>query len=1019
MPTHKQQTVLTGASPTDIPTQRPTIAPSYFPTFDPSDQPIATVKPSTGPTVSPTKIPTVTPTRLPTEFPTIRPIPTPTISPTMTPTDTSYFPPTHKPTFTPSVLSSASPSHPPTVSPSLEPNKTHSPSFRLPTVTPTVSPTKTFSIISRESGSQYFRGSLFLLGRSFSSQSVITSLSRDVHLDENDLPNHRNLIIFGRRANENYNDIVIGSREGQGLYSEVNEEQSSLFLDSESRSSTIIGDINSDGLDDLLIGLPQQSKCFVYLANSKERYTNLGVYFAIYGTTPGDDFGWAAAGLGDYNQDGNDDFIVSAKGTGIVYLFFGKKPFDRNDLSIEKMTKSDGFKIIGQENTFNTGLAVSNGGDFNQDGFTDILISALSFEGEGIIYLLFGNPHSSDDIDLNRFNSSMGFIFKAPSHSFTGLSLTGLGDFNQDGFDDIAIGSLPYQGGYSVQVTYVIFGRNHSFLTSNNGHTLFLSEMNEREKTGFKITGGGFLVSGVNDVNNDNIPDLMITNYPHWHTQQGNAYLIVYPGRNSVSTPPSYFPSSLPSTLPSQRPTARPSVPVISPTNLPSIDFFDDAGASSGSNKPTITVNNTNHNNSDINNTANIPTFPPTPRKTFRPSLQKTSLPSTLRPSKTPSRSPTHSFSFPTTTAVPTFRMRTFVPTIKTTSSSFRPTRFTRSIPFSPSSQPFSRNSSIPRDIEDDDFISIHIQQEGHYNNATSIKNILFLIETSGNVLITGPTEGKTIYKFLPSLQKTEIRITNFKSAVDQLDFLAFPQFLSVNDLPFTTNPLSIYPANNYQIIFDSLNALPPTSETNFLFTDPDSEQSSSAYDFSKYTTPIELITVLIPVIVVFLCVVCVWGGVLDNEKKGDKLSDEQFQSTNNDEDIDSDKEEESANFPLDVVDMPVDKDNVDESASFESLSASHSSAASASLLFSLSSGASTLGSQWLSSNDDYQEFVPKIRKVALQVRPDLELGLGLSSPVLHDDLDDDDHEDHLSSGKYQNFLEGLSDEEDSNQIIA
>jgi hypothetical protein len=1040
VPTHKQP-VLWTTSPTDIPTERPssdvvsnnppTVLPSYFPTFDPSNQLISTIKPtivpSTGPTVSPTKIPTVIPSRFPTELPTTRPNPKPTLSPTMTPTVIPSFPPTCppsvKPTRIPSLLSSASPTHQPTVSPSLEPNKTYSPSLRLPTVTPTVSPTKTFSVFSRKSDSQNFRGSLFLLGRSFPSQSVTTSM-RDIHLDGNDLPNHHNLIIFGRGENDNYNDIVIGSRESHGLYSEVNEQQqNSLFLDSESRSSTIIGDINSDGFDDLLIGYPQQSKCFIYLGTSKESITNLGVSFAIYGATPGDDFGWAAAGLGDYNQDGNDDFIVSAKGGGLVYVFFGKKPFYENDLSIEKMTRTDGFKIIGHQNTFNTGLAVSNAGDFNQDGFTDILISALSFDGEGILYLLFGNPHSSDDIDLNGFSTSMGFIFKEPPHSFSGLSMTGLGDFNHDGFDDIAIGSLPYQGGYSSQVTYVVFGRNHSFITSNNGYTLSLSEMNPRDKEGFKITGGGFLVSGVDDVNDDNIPDLMITNYPHWHTQQGNAYLIVYPGKNSVSSPPSYVPSSLPSSLPSQPPTARPSIPVISPTNLPSIDFFYD----NNSNEPTITINDTNHNNSDNNNnTTNFPTFPPTSRKTFRPSLQKTSLPSTLKPSKTPSRSPTRittSSSYPTT-AVPSFRTRTLVPTIKSTSSFFRlPTQLTRSISsLSPSSQPFSRNSSTPTtDIEDKEFISIHIQQEGHYNNATSNKNILFLIETSGNVVITGSNEGKNIYKFLPSLQKTEIRITNFKSTTDQLDFLAFPQFLSVNDLPFTTNPLAIYPANNYQIIFDSLKTLPPTSGTNFLFTDPESEQSSSGYDFSDYTTSIELITVLIPVIVVFLCVVYVWGGVLDNEKKEDKLSEEHFQSNNDDDE--SDEEEQSENSPLAVIDIPLDKDNADKSASFESLSASHSSSASASLLFSLSSGASTLGSQWLSSNDDYQEFVPKIRKLALQDRPDLELGLGISSPVPLEDRspnrNDDDHEDHLSSGNFQNFLDGLSDDEDSNQLIA
>jgi hypothetical protein len=404
--------------------------------------------------------------------------------------------PSQPPTRTPSVSSASKPTVLPSLVPSKPPAPTPLPSFHpslrvgdsfcpsvIPTVVPTVAPTSYFSVLtSSTTKQQIFRGSLFLLGRSYPASSTTTT-TKDIHL-ENGLANQQSFILFGGKSLAN--DVIIGSRESRSFYSEVS--QPSLFLDSDSRSSTILRDIKSDGFDDLLLGFPEQSKCLIYLGSStRKEFTHLPVSFAIYGAAAGDDaFGWASAGVGDYDQDGMNDFLVSAKNVGIVYLIYGKES-RASDLYVEEMTDSEGFGIIGQESTFNAGLAVSSAGDFNQDRANDILISAFSFTGEGIVYLLFGNPHSSEDIDLNLFSATMGFIFKTPVSSFSGLSLAGLGDFNQDGFDDIAIGSLPYQGGYSTQATYVVFGRNRSFSEINNIH-LSLTELKTGEE-GFKITG--------------------------------------------------------------------------------------------------------------------------------------------------------------------------------------------------------------------------------------------------------------------------------------------------------------------------------------------------------------------------------------------------------------------------------------------------------------------------------------------------------------------------------------------------
>jgi hypothetical protein len=1062
-------------SPTGQPTAIPSRVPSLVPTGIPSVHPSDPISSSSLPTVFPSVqhilpsfptsrpsiksiIPTVTTTAIPSLFPSFTSSlsPNSTERPSFSPSSftpnvvpSSMTPTSRSPSIVPSVVSSiVSTSRSPTISPSfspsftpssLPPDRSFSPSSEISSPVPTASPTKSFSVIP--SGIRYFRGSLFLLGRSFQTKNIHNNIE-----PQSALPNHQNIIIFGRKG-VTFKDMTIGSRTSQGLYAELNEQN--LFLDDESRSSTVLGDINADGFDDLLIGFPQQSRCFVYLGSSKNGFTNLAISFVIYGIV-GDDFGWAATGIGDYNKDGINDFMISTRNTGVVYLFYGKELFfeGRKDLFIGDITKSDGFKIISahEHQVFSTGLALSQVGDFNQDGKKDLLMSAVTASGEGIVYLIFGNPHSQEDIDLNHFNASLGFIFKAPPLSFSGLSLTGLGDFNQDGFDDLAIGSLPYKGGYSTQVTYVIFGRKRG--TSNNNEQQYIVHLSEMtEKDGFTITGGGFLVTAVNDVNNDGIPDLMITNYPIWQNQPGNAYLIVFPGNNSVSSPPTYFPSSSPSSSPSVRPTTTPSIRIEQPTNLPSIDFLDHGSSVS----PSPSVNGGSSSASPAGN----PTFSPTYRKTFRPSLQKTSLsPSTIKPSKTPSYSPTKNpvlfSSFPTTTSVPTFPTKTVVPTIKTTTTnSFRPSRGFRSpaslapTTLSNSSSPPSTSNTNNNDDDNKDFVTIHITEEGQYNSTTfnKNKNILFLIETSGSVMITGSEEAKNIYKFVPASsqqQRTTITIINYELSKDQLDFLAFPEFLSLNDLPFTTNPLTLYLATNYKIILSSLDSLQSLSSFDFIFSDPLSSSKSSSHEIDYSTDLLELMGVLIPVLIVLFCLFCVWGGTVDSmEKEKQENDDYQIPAAEQEEEeeneaggaMGSDKKE--IHSPINAALDPIPQANHNKKLAFSRVSsssaASHPSRSlSGSFLHSLTGGgsSSSLGSNWLSNvgdedDNDNESVVPvptdvknKAEQIARLVVAEInnannnfDLELGLPKDVASDNSDSDD----LSSDDLQELF-GQSD---------
>jgi hypothetical protein len=117
------------------------------------------------------------------------------------------------------------------------------------------------------------------------------------------------------------------------------------------------------------------------------------------------------------------------------------------------------------------------------------------------------------------------------------------------------------------------------------------------------------------------------------------------------------------------------------------------------------------------------------------------------------------------------------------------------------------------------------------------------------------------------------VTITNFNVSLDELDFLSFPQFLSFNDIAFTTNPLTLYPENYFQIILTTVNSPQSFSTTNFLFNPSSSSSSGSSSSSSSTINHIGKDTVgfaaiLIPVVILLFCLLCIWGGVIDRNKK-------------------------------------------------------------------------------------------------------------------------------------------------------
>ncbi|MBI5728129.1 MAG: FG-GAP repeat protein, partial [Candidatus Magasanikbacteria bacterium] len=306
------------------------------------------------------------------------------------------------------------------------------------------------------------------------------------------------------------------------------------------------GDLNADGKADLAVGGNYSSgtgRVFIFINDGSIPTTAATADYIISGEAASDGFGYNHQGLaiGDLNSDGRSDLVVGApihsSNAGRLYIFWSDSTLFGTTACTTGCLASNADAIIDGQAGSELGRTIAIG-DLNADNRNDLVNYAQaygSYAGRAYVFYNEGTfPTSAANADV--------ILTGEATNNYFGIGLA-IGDFNTDGVDDLAIGAQQHSSWLGR--AYLYYGQREygwntvypyppdltrSIYMNQPGHRFEMQGAQTSEQFGKSFATGDF--------NGDGTRDLAV-GAPAYSSNQGRVYIFlnkgVMPGTDALA----------------------------------------------------------------------------------------------------------------------------------------------------------------------------------------------------------------------------------------------------------------------------------------------------------------------------------------------------------------------------------------------------------------------------------------------------------------------------------------------------